>query len=212
VNYGLYPADSEEALSFYASDNMDLDPDVTAVIVDFEGNEISVSSGDDLPSVCGLYTLSVTATDDAGNSASKSVIFIVYDPSVGFATGGGWIIPEPEEGNCKANFCFVVKYNKESKTPGGNLEFQYNFRNINLKSIEIYWLVISNNKAMFQGTATINGQGLYTFRVQATDGDLTGDQPDNFKIKIWEGTDTEADPIHNYYDDLAGGNIKIHKK
>ena len=37
---------------------------------------------------------------------------------------------------------------------------------------------------------------------------------DAFDIKIWEGTDTEADPFHRAKNDegLAGGSIVIHKK
>ena len=33
------------------------------------------------------------------------------------------------------------------------------------------WLVVSDNSAIFQGIGTINGEGLYTYRVDATDGD-----------------------------------------
>ena len=50
------------------------------------------------------------------------------------------------------------------------------------------------------------------FRVHATDGDLTGDQKDHFYIKVWQGYDTETDPIYNYRGDLTGGNIKVHIK
>jgi hypothetical protein len=74
------------------------------------------------------------------------------------------------------------------------------------------WYTVSNNKAMFQGTGNVNGGGPYTFRVHATDGDLTNGQPDALDIKIWDGLDTEADPFHRAKNDLAGGNIMIHKK
>jgi hypothetical protein len=74
------------------------------------------------------------------------------------------------------------------------------------------WYTVSNNKAMFEGAGTINRAGRYTFRVHATDGDLTGDQPDAFDIRIWEGTDTEAELWHRAKNDLAGGSIVIHKK
>jgi len=73
------------------------------------------------------------------------------------------------------------------------------------------WYTVNNNKAMFQGLATINGVGTFTFRVSATDGDQMG-QPDHFDIVIWEGTATEADPVHRAKNNLAGGNIVIHKK
>ena len=46
----------------------------------------------------------------------------------------------------------------------------------------------------------------------ATDGDLTGNQPDAFDIKIWQGTDTEGEQFHKAKNDLAGGSIVIHKK
>lgn len=211
TSYGIYPINSGVVFDFSATDNVDPSPVITATVTDFEGNTINVVSGESLPSISGLYTLSVTATDASGNSANEMINFILYDISAGFVTGGGWIIPDAEIGE-KANFGFVAKYQKTSTVPNGNLEFQYSYNDLNLKSKTIDWLVVSNVKAIFQGTSTINGIGQYTFRVQATDGDLTGEQPDIFKIMIWEGGDTEGDPIHNYAGDLAGGNIKIHKK
>jgi hypothetical protein len=65
---------------------------------------------------------------------------------------------------------------------------------------------------MFQGEATIDGEGLYTFRVKATDGDLSGGQPDRLDIMIWAGIDTEAEPFHRAKNDLAGGSIVVHRK
>jgi len=75
------------------------------------------------------------------------------------------------------------------------------------------WLLVSSVNANFQGEGTINGGGLYTFRVLATDGDQAGGQPDEFTIRIWEGTDTETDPIYQTINaQLGGGNIIIHSK
>jgi hypothetical protein len=208
--FGVYPHDSSEVFDYHATDNWDPKPLVSARLYDFDGNAFpDPSVGDPLPSISGVYRLIVTAMDDAGNSASKDVMFIVYDPSAGFATGGGWITPENIEN--KATFGFVTKYKEGEHAPEGNLEFQYNYRGINLKSTSLEWLTVSNNRAIFQGTATINGNGFFTFRVQAIDGDMTGGQPDHFAIKVWTGIDTETDPIHDYEGDLAGGNIKVHK-
>ena len=133
------------------------------------------------------------------------------------ATGGGFILPDGEStlpalsSRDKANFGFIVKIDK-NQAAAGNLEFQYKLADINLKSQSMTWYTLSNNKAMFQGVAKINGAGLYTFRVKATDGDLAGDQPDGFDITIWDGTDTETDPIHRAKNDLAGGSIVIHRR
>jgi len=142
---------------------------------------------------------------------------VVYDPATGSATGGGWFwsakgnLKEDPESEGKATFGFVVKYKHEAAA--GNLEFQYRVGDINLKSTGITWLVVSSANAQFQGEGTINGDGLYTFRVLAKDGDKTGGQPDEFTVKIWQGTDTEADPIYQAINaQLSGGNIIIHTK
>ncbi|MBA7480880.1 hypothetical protein ES707_16343 [subsurface metagenome] len=57
------------------------------------------------------------------------------------------------------------------------------------KSRDMTWLTVSSTNAKFQSEGTINGEGFYTYRVLAKDGDQAGDQSDKFTIKIWEGTD-----------------------
>ena len=41
-----------------------------------------------------IYNVTVTATDDCGNSSTDSIIIVVYDPSAGFTSGGGWFVPD----------------------------------------------------------------------------------------------------------------------
>ena len=163
----------------------------------------------------GIYEVNLTVTDDRGVQSSDTTMVVVYDPDAGSATGGGWFwsaqgnLKQGPESEGKATFGFVVKYKHE--TAGGNLEFQYHVGDINLKSSDITWLMVSSANAQFQGEGTINGDGLYTFRVLAKDGDKTGGQPDEFTIKIWQGTDTETDPIYQAINaQLGGGNIIIH--
>jgi len=66
--------------------------------------------------------------------------------------------------------------------------------------------------AQFQGTGTINGEGLCTFMVKAKDNGEPGVDVDHFDIKIWNGTDTEADPYHKAKNTISGGNIQVHTK
>jgi len=211
VSHRVYPAAADETFDFYAADNQDPEPEISATLTDSEDNVFPVIPGDPLPSKSGLYVLAVTATDDAGNLATETVEFIVYDPAAGFVTGGGWLIPEPGLGE-NATFSFVAKYLKGSTLPHGNLVFHYNHSEIKLKSIDLEWLTITEDTAIFQGTATINGVGLYTFRVQVKDNGEPGAGVDEFNIKIWAGTDTEAGPIHETKNLIDGGNIKVHKK
>jgi len=159
----------------------------------------------------GVYTLVVTATDNASNTnVSDPVFFVVYDPDGGHATGGGWFYPDGDSTlpDGKANFGFTARYKNDVST--GKLNFQYSDAGIHLKSTSIDWLTISAVSAQFQGTGTINGDGLYTFRVQAKDNGEPGVDVDHFDIKIWNGTDTEADPYHKAKNTISGGNIQVH--
>ncbi|MFA4880246.1 MAG: HYR domain-containing protein [Candidatus Doudnabacteria bacterium] len=212
VSYGLYTVGT--ALDFSATD----DQSGIASVVGNLKNTLDVSkqvASGDVPEP-GVYTLVVTATDNAGNiKVSDTVNFVVYDPSGGFAIGGGWFYPDDSEGSLssagKANFGFNAKYKDSSST--GNLEFQYKSGpDINLKSTTIDWLVISETSAQFQGTGTINGTGLYTFRVMAKDNAEPGIGADHFDIRIWGGTDTSAGIVYKAKNTLSGGNIVVHKK
>ena len=161
----------------------------------------------------GVYTLVVTATDNASNTnESDPVFFVVYDPDGGHAIGSGWFYPDDDSPlpDGKANFRFTAKYKDNSST--GKLSFQYKDADINFKSMSIDWMMINSVSAQFQGTGTINGEGLYTFRVQAKDNGEPGVDVDYFDINIWSGTDTEADPYHKAKNTISGGNIQVHTK
>ena len=174
----------------------------------------------------GLYTAQLMVADSEGAVGTDSAMVVVYDPDAGFATGGGWFIPGGKtsdvgdflpniDNTSPANFGFVVKYKPGATELGGQLEFQYRQGDFNLHSKGMDWLVIVNNNwAKFQGTATIKGfEGLYPFRVDARDGDFGGRiQPDRFIIKVYApGADPDqTDPIYKASGDLQGGNIIIH--
>ncbi|MFC1952949.1 PKD domain-containing protein [Chloroflexota bacterium] len=196
------------------------DPDGTIVSYDWNYGDETTGSGIIAPHTyteVGIYDVELTVTDNDNAQDSDTAMAVVYDPESGRATGGGWIWSEPgnfasePESEGKATFGFIMRYKQDA--PDGNLEFQYHVGDINLKDTEITWLVVSNASAQFQGVGTINGEGLYTFRVLAKDGNKAGGQPDEFTIKIWEGTDTEADPIYKALNvELGGGSIIVHNK
>jgi hypothetical protein len=178
----------------------------------------------------GVYGVEITVIDkDGGYDTELFQYVVIYDPSEGFVTGGGWInspegayIPDPTLAG-KANFGFVSKYKKGQSTPTGNTEFQLHVANLNFHSSSYDWLVITNHKAMFKGTGTINGEGNYGFMISAIDADLTpsNDDTDTFRIKIWDKNDNNAIIYDNQLGDqenadptteIAGGQIVIHKK
>jgi len=127
-------------------------------------------------------------------------------------TGGGWFYLDDDSTlpGGKANFGFTARYKNDVST--GKLNFQYKDAGIHLKSTGIDWLTISAVSAQFQGTETISGEGLYTFRVKAKDKGEPGAGVDHFGIRIWDGTDTEDDPYNKAKNMISGGNIQVHTK
>ena len=176
--------------------------------------------------VAGVYTVSATVTDLLGLSATDTVMIVVYDPTAGFVTGGGWI-NSPAGAYAadatltgRATFGFVSKYHKGASTPSGSTEFQFRAGNLNFHSDSYQWLVVAGARAQYKGTGTINGEPGYSFMLTAIDGALPGGGgSDKFRIKIWEttsgtvvydnqvGAPDSDDPTTS----LGGGNIVIHK-
>lgn len=174
----------------------------------------------------GVYSIKAKTQDLADNVSDTSQTFlVVYDPSGGFVTGGGWIIPNASSGDFlpgisgrdKANFGFVAKYKKGASTPEGQVEFHYQPGDFNLHSSEMHWLIINGNRATFQGLASINlhPDRTFRFRVDCWDGQLNGgSEPDTFILKVWYDFQdpNTAPPVYRASGSLAGGNIIIHTK
>ena len=145
----------------------------------------------------------------------SSAILVVYNPEGGFATGGGWIVPEDDGLNTypneRANFGFNAKYKQDD--PTGHLEFRYSDGFIDLKSTSIEQLVITGGKIVqFKGWASVNGVAGNWFFVKAIDNGELGTN-DVFDIKIWApSVDPEGDPSERAGGMLQGGNVVVHTK
>lgn len=184
----------------------------------------------------GVYTISVAVSDGllAGLRSSVSDVpayLVVYDPSAGFVTGGGWI--DSPNGAClwtgcasdggtigKATFGFVSRYQKGANAPTGSTEFQFNAGGLNFSSTSYQWLVVSGSRAHYKGEGSINGAGSYGFLLTAIDGALSGSGgADRFRIKLWDkatGAVVYDNEIGQSEDSpaatvLGGGSIVIHK-
>jgi hypothetical protein len=175
----------------------------------------------------GVYTVKVTVTDkDGGIGEATYQYVVVYDPTGGFVTGGGWIespagayVADPALTG-KAVFGFVSKYQKGATVPTGQTEFQFKVANLNFHSDSYEWLVVAGARAKYKGTGTINGAGNYIFMLSAIDGQVSGGGgTDKFRIKIrTQGTDV---PIYDNQfgaadgDDpttvVGGGSVVIHR-
>ena len=170
----------------------------------------------------GVFQVKVTVTDDDGGSDTETAqtFVVVYDPSAGFVTGGGWIQSPPGAYTAaptmtgKANFGFVSKYQKGATVPTGQTQFEFHAADFTFHSTTYDWLVIAGTRAQYKGSGTVNGNGDYGFLLTAVDG-----SPDLFRLKVWDKTtDTivydnklGAADDSNQATAIGGGSIVIHK-
>ena len=191
-----------------------------------ETNGSGSVTGSHVYTVAGVYTVTLTVTDDDGGSGQSVFQFVVvYDPNAGFVTGGGWIdspagayVPNSFLTG-KANFGFVSHYRPGKIVPEGQTEFRFNVANFNFHSSNYEWLVVGGPRAQYKGTGTINGVGNYNFILTAIDGQVSGGGGvDKFRIKIWSSGGVVYDNQMGAGDDatpttqLGGGSIVIHTK
>jgi probable HAF family extracellular repeat protein len=197
-----------------------------------ENGGSGTASGSHVFSAAGIYIVSLEITDSAGFAAQVSRQVVVYDPSAGFVTGGGWInspvgaYKADEHLAGRATFGFVSKYKKGATVPTGNTEFQFHAAGLNFHSDSYDWLVVAGARAQYKGTGTINDSGSYSFMLTAIDGNIAGGGAvDRFRIKIWYYDATLQQDVVVYDNQIdsstegtlsegtavGGGSIVIHK-
>jgi hypothetical protein len=203
------------------------------VVTEPTATDPGTCTGVHLYTAVGVYTVSITVADPCGESAGAVYQYaVVYDPSAGFVTGGGWILSPPGAFTPnpaltgRAFFGFVSGYFKgNSSVPSGRTDFHFHAADFNFTSTTYEWLVISGAKARYRGTGQVNGAGQYGFALTAWDGQAPGGGGiDRFRIRIWDPSQGDrviydnqvacpnqgdnADPCTG----IGGGAIVIHKK
>ncbi len=181
----------------------------------------------------GVYRITVRI-DDGGAYVQTGVFeyAVIYDPSGGFVTGGGWIdspagayTSDPALTG-KAHFGFVSKYKKGQSVPDGSTNFRFAAGDLEFDATVYEWMIITKDRARYKGEGTVNdGAELYKFLVTALDADVSssGITEDAFRIKIWLEDDGGIETV--LYDNglgadsaggddgttaLGGGSITVH--
>jgi hypothetical protein len=164
-------------------------------------------------SVCATFTsvpvnvYDITITIE-GNyyTGSAETCLAVYDPSLGFVTGGGNVTH-----NGPAYFAFTVKYLKNGQPQGSLLYIEHRATgDVALKSNSIGSLAIVGATAVITGKATLNGVGNYGFRATVVDNGDAG-TTDKFGLKV---TNPAGEVVQDLtFDPLTlpinGGNIQV---
>jgi hypothetical protein len=151
-----------------------------------------------------VYDVSISV---GGNhyAGSGSAVLAVYDPSLGFVTGGGTVVRD----GVTACFGFNVKFQRDGNAQGYLLYIERRpTGEVKLKSNAMQSLSIIGAAGVFIGKATLNDVGKHTFRAIVVDNGEPGIN-DQFGLQVTapDGTiipDLTFDPIT-----LSGGNIQI---
>lgn len=172
-----------------------------------------------------VYTLSVSVSGAYYTGGPVNGVTTIYDPSLGFTTGGGTVV-NPVTGYT-GNYGFTAKYLKSGQIQGNVVYIEHRpSGDVTLKSSAMNSLTIVNTStakppyiAYIQGAATDQGVGNYQFRVTAIDNGEPGIHTDQFGLQVTDpsgaivsdltfpssGT-TDGSPT------ISGGNISVAHK
>jgi len=178
--------------------------------------------------ILAVDTYDVEATSSGNFYASRPGYdgFTVYDPSLGFATGGGWFYwPGTTD---KTNFGFTMKYNNKGNSVKGTLLVIRHYAGgtiARIKSNALEGLALQDSGGY--GIATFSGKSTYMiwdpdlseyvnkggipFAVYAKDANDPGTNPDYFWIRSGPNL-TMSNPAASNAVVPLGGNIAIPRK
>jgi hypothetical protein len=137
-------------------------------------------------------------------------VLAVYDPSLGFTTGGGTIL----HNGVVANFGFTAKYLKSGQIQGQLLYIEHRpTGDVILKSNAMGSLSVVQNSptsstAILLGKATLNGVGSHSFQAVATDNGEPGTN-DTFGLQVKNPSGNVVADLTFSPLTLTGGNIQV---
>ena len=188
-------------------------------------------------SSAGLYSVRISVEDGDGGSDTRVATgrIVVYDPTGGWVTGGGWIgstegaswissvaraLPGTRRGAMnmtssvgKLTVALLARY-EDGVTPAGNAEFKLQLTTLDFRSTTLDWLVVTGQTAYLRGRGTLNGNGDHEFAVTLIDDPLG----DAIRIRIWKRLTGEVvfdnqpteDPDSAPTLRMSGGSLEIH--
>jgi PKD repeat protein len=174
------------------------------------------------------YVATVSIGGDYYQGNTDEDVVVVYDPSLGFTTGGGWFA-WPGTGE-RTTFGYTMKYNKKATNVQGSMVVirrAADGERYRLKSNAIFGLALGETSEMgwasFLGKATYlepgmaEAEGNHTFMVYVEDRGEPGAGSDRFWIEVM---DKGGNPVALSFDrpadgnavELGGGNIVVPHK
>jgi hypothetical protein len=174
------------------------------------------------------YHVQATVVGDHYTGHAEDVL-VVYDPSLGFATGGGWFY-WPDTGD-KTNFGFNMKYNKKGTNVQGSLLLIRHMPDgtiYRVKSNALYGLALGEaNDGEGYGWASFSGKSTYLepgwpepvgnheFVAYVEDRNEPGKDADKFWVQVFDKNHNVINdmslsiPAADNTEVLQGGNIVV---
>lgn len=173
------------------------------------------------------YSAQAEVTGNYYHGSAEDVL-VVYDPSLGFTTGGGWFSWPGT--NDHTNFGFTMKYNKKGDNLQGSLLLIRHLPDgtiYRMKSSALYGLSLGQDLTIPMGWASFSGKGTYLepgwpepvgnyeFLVYLEDRNEPGTGVDSFWIEVVDKDRIiEPDlsiyrPASTFTEPIQGGNLVV---
>ncbi|HEY0379570.1 MAG TPA: M4 family metallopeptidase [Pyrinomonadaceae bacterium] len=153
-----------------------------------------------------VYDVNISIGGNYYTGSADSIV-VVYDPSLGFVTGGGVVT----HNGVRANFGLNIKYLKNGNAQGNLIYIEHRATgDVVVKSTAMGVMAIVGGEAQPVGKAVVNGVGNYSFIARAIDKGEPG-TADQFGLRVTAPNgavvaDLTFNPIT-----LSGGNIQVPK-
>lgn len=166
-------------------------------------------SGSHVYSAAGIYTVTVTVTDQWGHADSGTTTVVVYDRAAGFVTGGGTIMSpagalasNPSHSD-KGSLELSVAYGSGATVPSGSFSYRLAGTTSAVATTTFDWLVVTGPTATLSAPVTVNGTGGYRAVVTVTD----QGRSDTFRLVV---TAPSGDVAYDSGAQPVKGQIVIH--
>ncbi len=157
-----------------------------------------------------VYHITISVGGNYYTGSAESVL-AVYDPSLGFTTGGGKVI----HNGVLSEFGFNVKYLKNCNMQGQMMFVEHRATgDVTVKSNAMNSLSIvkgtagNGSTAVIVGKATVNGVGNYRFRTTVVDNGEPGTN-DKFGLQVTNPAGEAVADLTFSPITLSGGNIQV---
>lgn len=159
----------------------------------------------------GLYSVTITMTDECEVSKFVYHSIIVMDNLRGKVSGGGWF-DSPEGAYImklraagKATFAFAASNTSKKDRPEGYVVFNFNEGNMKFRSTHMEWMHVEEETAIMQAAGRLNGKQGYQILISVVDEEQDEDEDDrNDEAPGRKGRDNKGKEKKKDKDDNKG--------